>query len=74
MTDFYERLKVAPIKSEALRQAQLAMIKGEVRLEEGVLRTPSTDVLLPPQLAVLRNQKLQHPYYWAAFTMIGNPW
>jgi CHAT domain-containing protein len=74
MTDFYEQLKVAPIKSEALRQAQLAMIKGEVRLEDGVLRTPSTDVILPPQLAVLRNQKLQHPYYWAAFTMIGNPW
>jgi len=20
------------------------------------------------------NVKLTHPYYWAAFTMVGNPW
>jgi filamentous hemagglutinin family protein len=74
MTEFYEQLKTAPIKSEALRQAQLAMLRGEVRLEDGKLITPSADIPLPPQLALLDNQTLEHPYFWSAFTMIGNPW
>jgi CHAT domain-containing protein len=74
MTEFYEQLKTAPIKSEALRQAQLAMLKGEVRLEDGKLITPGADIPLPPQLALLDNQTLEHPYFWSAFTMIGNPW
>jgi CHAT domain-containing protein len=39
MTEFYEQLTKAPIKAEALRQAQLAMSKGEVRLQDGQLVT-----------------------------------
>lgn len=74
MTEFYEQLKIAPIKAEALRQAQLAMLKGQVRLEEGKLRTRGGDISLPPQLLGIGNQVLSHPYYWSAFTMIGNPW
>lgn len=74
MTEFYEQLNNAPIKAEALRRAQLAMIRGEVRLEGGQLRTPKADIPLPPELLSLGNQKLVHPYYWSAFTMIGNPW
>jgi CHAT domain-containing protein len=75
MTGFYEQLKSAPIKAEALRRAQVAMLKGEVRLEGGKLRTPGgADVPLPPELAALGDQTLEHPYYWSAFTMIGNPW
>jgi filamentous hemagglutinin family protein len=73
MTDFYIQLKDAPIKSEALRQSQLAMIKGQVLIKDGKLITPKTEISLPSELA-LQNQTLQHPYYWAAFTMIGNPW
>jgi len=74
MTDFYEQLKRAPIKAEALRQAQVDMIQGRVRLEGGSLRTPNLDVPLPPALAQLGDAQLSHPFYWAAFTMIGNPW
>jgi CHAT domain-containing protein len=74
MTGFYEQLKSAPIKAEALRRAQVAMLKGKVRLEGGKLRTPGADVPLPPELAALDDQTLEHPYYWSAFTMIGNPW
>jgi filamentous hemagglutinin family protein len=74
MTEFYEQLKTAPIKAEALRQAQLAMIKGQVRIENGKLHTPGADVPLPPEMEQLNSQTLEHPYYWAAFTMIGNPW
>ncbi|MFB8788770.1 MAG: CHAT domain-containing protein [Potamolinea sp.] len=35
MTEFYQQLKTAPIKAEALRQAQISMIKKQVRIENG---------------------------------------
>jgi CHAT domain-containing protein len=74
MTEFYRQLGMTPIKAEALRQAQLAMLKGEIRVESGKLVSPQGAVPLPPALARLGGKKLNHPYYWAAFTMIGNPW
>ena len=74
MADFYQQLKTAPIRSEALRQAQIAMLRGQVRIEGGKLRTPNGDMSLPPTLAALGDEDLTHPYYWAAFTMIGDPW
>lgn len=74
MTTFYEQLKTAPIKAEALRLAQLAMLKGEVRLQGGRLITGRDSVALPPELLKLGNKDLRHPFYWSAFTMIGNPW
>jgi CHAT domain-containing protein len=76
MSEFYQELKTAPIKAEALRQAQIAMIKGEVRIEGGKLRSPGEggSVPLPPELAQGSDKELSHPAYWAAFTMIGSPW
>ncbi len=74
MTQFYEKLKIAPTKAEALRRAQVAMLKGQVRLERGRLRTARGDVPLPPVLLELGDKKLTHPFFWSAFTMIGNPW
>ncbi|MGL6282937.1 MAG: CHAT domain-containing protein, partial [Microcoleaceae cyanobacterium] len=35
MTEFYRQLKIKPMKAEALRQAQLALLYKQVRLEEG---------------------------------------
>ena len=74
MTEFYQQLQTAPIKSEALRRSQIAMINGKVRLEGGQLRGSRGSTALPPELASSGNISLSHPYYWAAFTMIGNPW
>jgi CHAT domain-containing protein len=74
MANFYEELKAAPIKAEALRRAQVAMLNGEVRLEEGNLITPERTIPLPPELTDLGSQNLSHPKFWAAFTLIGNPW
>ena len=74
MTEFYKQLKSTSIKSEALRQAQLAMLRGEVRIESGKLRSGGGEIILPPELARVENLHLTHPYYWAAFTMIGSPW
>ncbi|MCT7996783.1 CHAT domain-containing protein [Laspinema olomoucense] len=64
------------IKAEALRRAQIAMIQGDWQIEQGewIANNPSRKISLPPELKHLANQNLNHPYYWAAFVMIGSPW
>ncbi|MFM9265658.1 CHAT domain-containing protein [Tychonema sp. BBK16] len=76
MTEFYQQLRTAPIKAEALRQAQLSMLRGDVRLQDGYLvRSGNNQALpLPAELVARGDKNLSHPYYWAAFTMIGSPW
>lgn len=75
MTEFYQSLSNRPIKAEALRQAQLSMLRGEVHLQDGhLLRNSNKRLLLPRELARGGRRDLSHPYYWAAFTMIGSPW
>ena len=74
MKAFYEQLQVAPVKAEALQQAQLSMIRGEVRLAEGQLVSNKGSIPLPPQLVKLGNKDLSHPFYWSAFTLVGSPW
>jgi CHAT domain-containing protein len=74
MTQLYQQLKLAPIKAEALRQAQLAMMKGQVRIAGDQLVSSGESVTLPPELAKQRGKNFQHPYFWAGFTMIGSPW
>ncbi|NEO25621.1 MAG: CHAT domain-containing protein [Kamptonema sp. SIO4C4] len=74
MTAFYEQLQQAPIKAEALRQAQVAMMQGEARIENGQIVTPGGTFPLTSPLAELGDRDLRHPYYWSAFTMIGSPW
>ena len=78
MTEFYRQLSKAPIKAEALRQTQLAMLQGKVLVEGNQLSGTSGNVnLTPEQAEYLRNNingELSHPYYWASFTMIGSPW
>jgi len=74
MTQLYQTLKQAPIKAEALRQTQLAMLQGQVYIEGGQLIAGDKSVPLPPELARLGDGNFQHPYYWSAFTMVGSPW
>jgi filamentous hemagglutinin family protein len=74
MTKFYQQLQVTTTKAEALRQAQLAMIRGEVRLENGNLVTANGQIPLTEELKELGDLRVNHPYYWSAFTMVGNPW
>ena len=73
MTEFYQQLRQQPIKAEALRQAQLAMLNGTVRYEAGQLRWTDGTTDLPPNLTEV-DYNLSHPYYWAGFTMIGSAW
>jgi CHAT domain-containing protein len=74
MTELYRNLKEAPIKAEALRQAQIAVLKGRANLRNSPALRGSRDIPLPDPLSDLENIDLSHPYYWAAFTVIGNPW
>ena len=74
MTTFYEKLQQVPVKAEAIRKAQLNLLRGTVRLEGGQLVTDQGSFPLPPALAKLPDVQLGHPYYWSAFTLIGNPW
>ncbi|MBD2296271.1 CHAT domain-containing protein [Anabaena sphaerica FACHB-251] len=73
MTKFYDQLKINSLRSESLRQAQLAMLKGQVRVTDKELYlSPEKSIALPPELVNLGKINLTHPYYWSAFTMIGN--
>jgi filamentous hemagglutinin family protein len=74
MSEFYQQLKTSPIKAEALRQVQLAMLSGKVRIKNKQLVTSKDEFPLPPELTESGDRDFSHPYFWSAFTMIGNPW
>jgi CHAT domain-containing protein len=46
MNEFYKQLRDGSLKSEALQQAQISLLKGK---------------------------EFSHPFYWATFTLVGNP-
>jgi CHAT domain-containing protein len=72
MSDFYQQLKIAPLKSTAIRNTQIAMLKGDLTLGNSSIRRVRGN--LPQGLQSSSERDLSHPYYWAAFTTIGNPW
>jgi len=80
MTEFYTKLRTEPTKSEALRQAQLAMLNKETYLTADALVWSGGERLLPDGLWQDLNRSkddvpdLSHPFYWSGFTLVGNPW
>jgi CHAT domain-containing protein len=74
MTQFYASLRQEPIKAEALRQAQLAMLKGEIQIQGNRLLWAGGEIVLPPNLSQVSRTEFSHPFFWAAFTVIGSPW
>ena len=74
MSEFYQKLHSTPVKSLALRQAQVAMLNQKVFVEDFTLRGSEVEINLPTNISQNKSQNFQHPYYWAGFTIIGNPW
>ncbi len=78
MREFYRQLSLqdTTVKAEALRQAQIAMINGDLRLEAGRLRSGRVgdDGVKLPDAEFAEDMTFSHPYYWASFMMIGTPW
>ncbi|MEN9243294.1 MAG: CHAT domain-containing protein [Gloeomargarita sp. DG02_5_bins_242] len=75
MGDFYHRLQndTHNIASQALQQAQINMLRGNIRLVNNQIIAPGYTVTLPDTLR-LSDTEYTHPYYWAGFNMVGNPW
>ena len=74
MSDFYQQLKSTPIKSAALRQAQVNLLKQKVFVKKAQIRGLDVEVNLPEITSAEQAQDFTHPFYWAGFTVIGNPW
>jgi CHAT domain-containing protein len=73
MSDFYARWVKQPAdgKAEALRQAQLALLRGFAgpQLDAGNDRGFATE---SPSPSTTPASGYSHPYYWAPFVLIGN--
>jgi CHAT domain-containing protein len=61
MSKFYRQLPLASTKAEALRQTQIEMLQAKENL-------PASDSSRSD------TADYTHPYYWSAFTLVGNPW
>lgn len=75
MSGFYHYLSKegVNIKAEALRQAQIAMLQGKLRIENDQL-VGLDGISLPIKMKGVKHKKFVHPYYWAGFTLVGSPW
>ncbi|OKH12356.1 CHAT domain-containing protein [[Limnothrix rosea] IAM M-220] len=77
MGDFYQELSLQNTKAEALRQAQLTLLKGDVNFDgDRLLLARGSIVPIPASLSdqIPTAEELKHPYYWAGFSMISSPW
>ena len=74
MSEFYRQLPQSATKAEALRQAQLQMLQGKIRAENGQLLLSGAPIPLPPQVSEVADVDFSHPFYWSGFTMISSPW
>lgn len=72
MTEFYDQLNTTYFRSESIRQAQLAMLKGKGIALHLLYLSPEKNIPLNQDMTNLGKIDLSHPYYWSAFTVIGN--
>jgi CHAT domain-containing protein len=76
MIRFYSGLSTAPSKAIALQESQLALLRGEVTIEDnqikGIKKFPRIPFLVNPKGVKPKAIDLKHPYFWSSFTLIGN--
>ncbi|MFN8748004.1 MAG: CHAT domain-containing protein, partial [Pseudanabaena sp.] len=72
MDAFYTAVKTGKVSNvEALRQAQVAMITDNYE-DLGETRSLVSIEVRPRSTSSTAPAKISHPYYWAAFILIGN--
>ncbi len=77
-----EKYSISLMPSLTLTDSQHRDIRGYQVLamgtsqftEQNPLPAVPRGIPLPEALSNLGDKQLMHPYYWAAFTLIGNPW
>ncbi|MEM7062697.1 MAG: CHAT domain-containing protein [Cyanobacteria bacterium P01_B01_bin.77] len=75
MTYFYKHLQQRPVRAVALRQAQLAMLQGELQFADGTLYGIDDSALAHfPDLEHHGRWNFEHPFYWSTYTLVGSPW
>jgi CHAT domain-containing protein len=79
MQQFYKNLASGTsekpmTKAEALRQAQLSLLRGDTSTTENANRQAIVVVRLKPGASAVNKTApgFSHPYYWAPFILIGN--
>jgi CHAT domain-containing protein/Tfp pilus assembly protein PilF len=74
MNAFYEALKQGKTKTEALREAQEALINGKKTAGTATLPKALIDATPNPSTRAMNRAapSFSHPYYWAPFILIGN--
>jgi CHAT domain-containing protein/Flp pilus assembly protein TadD len=77
MREFYRMRETnqGMLKSEALRQTQLAMLTGKVKATQpaqGIRGPVAQDESQKKEFKVNPQTPFAHPYYWAPFILIGN--
>ncbi len=60
VTNFSDQLTAVPLRAEALRRTQLAMLRPQIPTSEDLLE--------------MGDRNFSHPYFWSAFTLVENPW
>jgi CHAT domain-containing protein len=75
MSSFYKNLRTKT-KAEALRQAQLEMIRGKVN-GDLLVRRGVGGIGKPGEHTTARSQSqntisVSHPYFWAPFILVGD--
>jgi len=80
MSAFYRNRGQKPrmAKAEALRQAQLALLRGQIQPPAGAAPARGTRLVIPPAGSAWKpfpedpKAPYAHPYYWAPFVLVGN--
>jgi CHAT domain-containing protein len=74
MQEFYHHLADPEVKTkaEALRRSQVALLRGQVRVQNDKLLGSGRALSLSNQTQ--SQQTFTAPYHWAAFTLVGSPW
>ncbi|MDX2232290.1 MAG: CHAT domain-containing protein [Leptolyngbyaceae cyanobacterium bins.349] len=74
MNEFYSQLKTTNTLATALQKAQLSLLRGTAQFDQPTVRSLQRKQLLSPSATQIQSSQFSHPFYWSAFSLVGNPW